>query len=182
MATINPNHIPKLGEKNYETWKIQVKSLLVYNELWTYTNGTEPKTAENQREWDKKDDKALALILLSVQENQLNHVKRANTSYEAWETLKRIFESKGPVRRAALYRELHRMKKGPDQTMTQYTNSFQNKLEQLEEVGPQNKAYRGGSEKNRKQQHHTRRNSPRQCHDVEEEIQQQILKGLETHK
>ncbi|XP_076686075.1 uncharacterized protein LOC143378147 [Andrena cerasifolii] len=120
MATLNPNHIQKLGEKNYESWKIQVRSLLIFNELWSYTNGKEAQTKENALEWSKKDEKALALILLSVENNQLNHVKRAETSHEAWEKLKS---------------QLHRLKKEPQQTMTQYINDFQFKVEQLEGVG-----------------------------------------------
>lgn len=135
MATLNPNQIQKLGEKNYESWKIQVRSLLIYNELWAYTNGTELKTEQNAVDWTKKDEKALALILLSVEESQLNHVKRAQTSLEAWENLQKVHESRGPVRRAALYKQLHRMKKETHQTMTQYVNDFQYKVEQLEEVG-----------------------------------------------
>lgn len=71
---------------------------------------------------DKKDDKALALILLSVEEGQLSHVKKAKTSREAWENLRRIHESRGSVRRAALYKQLLRMKKKTSQTMTQYIN------------------------------------------------------------
>lgn len=77
MATLNPNQIQKLGEKNYESWKIQIKSLLIYNELWSYTNGSKIKTEANAIEWTGKDEKALVLILLSIEEN---HVKRAETS------------------------------------------------------------------------------------------------------
>ncbi|KAI4491598.1 hypothetical protein M0804_002990 [Polistes exclamans] len=68
-------------------------------------------------------------------QTQLNHIKRAATSNEAWENLKKVHESRGPVRRAALYKQLYRMKKGTDQTMLQYVNEFQCKVEQLEEVG-----------------------------------------------
>lgn len=39
------------------------------------------------------------------------------------------------MRRAVLYKQLHRMKKETHQTMTQYVNEFQYKAEQLEETG-----------------------------------------------
>lgn len=88
-----------------------MKSILVYNDLWQYVNGTEVKPAENAQNWMKKDAKALALINLSITHSQLSHVKKAETSKRAWDILKGVFESKGPVRKATLYKQLLRMEK-----------------------------------------------------------------------
>lgn len=82
----------------------------------------------------KKDAKALALINLSITHSQLSHVKRAETS-KAWDILKRIFESKGPVRKATLYKQLFRVEKRTDITMTQHVNEFSSKAGQLKEAG-----------------------------------------------
>lgn len=57
--------IKKLTEENYESWKIQMRSVLVCNDMWDYVNGTIPRTTENTV-WTVKDQKALALIVLSV--------------------------------------------------------------------------------------------------------------------
>lgn len=128
-------NIEKLTESNYELWKIQIKSVLVFNELWQYVDGTEVKPLVNAQEWIKKDSKALALINLSITHGQLNHVKKAMTSKGAWDGLKAIYESRGPVRKAALYKQLLRMEKKPNITMTQYVTEFTHKAEQLEEAG-----------------------------------------------
>jgi len=32
-------NIEKLNEKNYETWKIQMRSALILNDLWQYVDG-----------------------------------------------------------------------------------------------------------------------------------------------
>ncbi|CAK9827078.1 Retrovirus-related Pol polyprotein from transposon TNT 1-94, partial [Anthophora retusa] len=112
-----------------------MKSILVYNDLWSYVDGSEARTETNTQEWDKKDSKALALINLSITHGQLNHVKKAKTSKDAWNTLKEVFESRGPVRKTALYKQLIRMEKKRDMSMTQYVNEFSSKAEQLEEVG-----------------------------------------------
>ena len=131
--------IEKLTEENYELWKVQMKSVLVYNDLWQYTDGTIEKpgqgTADQVQVWVKKDSKALALINLSVSHSQLSHIKKATTSSEAWNGLKTVFESRGPVRKAALYKQLLRMEKEPDIAITQYVSKFTNKAEQLEEAG-----------------------------------------------
>lgn len=97
------SNIEKLTESNYELWKVQMKSVLVYNDLWQYVDGTEVKPPENATEWIRKDSKALALINLSISHSQLNYVKKAETAKSAWDCLKGIFESKGPVRKATLY-------------------------------------------------------------------------------
>lgn len=129
-------NVDKLTEVNYELWKVQMKSVLVFNDLWQYVDGIEVRPTENAQEWVRKDSKALALInSVSITHGQLNHVKKAQSSKEAWDGLKAIFESRGPVRKAALYKQLLRMEKKPNITMTQYITDFTRKAEQLEEAG-----------------------------------------------
>jgi len=88
MASIGSvTNIEKLTENNYEVWKVHMKSVLVFSDLWQYVNGTEVKPEENSQEWLKKDAKALALINLSISQSQLNQVKKAETSKQAWDKL-----------------------------------------------------------------------------------------------
>ena len=63
-------HVQKLSSSNYDTWKIQMKSVLRYNELWGYVDGSIPRPEENNNEWVTKDEKALDSIILSVQPDQ----------------------------------------------------------------------------------------------------------------
>lgn len=60
-----------------------MRSVLICNDLWNYTSEKIKKTPENQAEWETKDGKALALILLCVSINQLNHIKKVESSGEA---------------------------------------------------------------------------------------------------
>jgi len=84
-ATSTINNLEKLTEDNFDSWKLQMKSVLVYNELWGYVNGTKVKRDENDFEWVARDEKAFALITLSVSKSQINHIKKANTSKVAWD-------------------------------------------------------------------------------------------------
>ena len=84
---------------------------------------------------DKKDSKALALINLSITHGQLNHAKRVKTSKQAWDGVKAVFESCGPVRKAALYKRLLRLMKRTDITITQYETDFMHTAEVLSEAG-----------------------------------------------
>jgi transposase InsO family protein len=128
-------NIEKLNENNYELWKVQMKSVLIFNDLWGYVDGTEVKPEADAQDWTKKDSKALALINLSISHSQLNHVKKAATSKQAWDGLKAVFESRGPVRKAVLYKQLLRLEKKPDVSMSQYVIEFTSKAEQLAETG-----------------------------------------------
>jgi len=51
------NNLEKLTEENFDLWKLQMKSVLVYNELWAYVNAQscrEAKTIKNGRQKTKK--------------------------------------------------------------------------------------------------------------------------------
>lgn len=135
MASYGNHAIEKLTDSNYESWKIQMKSILICNDLWQYVSGKEEKTPENAIAWENKDEKALAQIILGVSSLQLNHVKKAQTSQEAWTVLERIHESRGPIRKAVLYRQLYKLKKEENQNMAEFVTVFQSKAEQLEEAG-----------------------------------------------
>ncbi|XP_070524589.1 uncharacterized protein [Cardiocondyla obscurior] len=110
-------NIEKLDGANFESWKLMMKSVLICNELWPYASGAVVKTEQNQTEWTTKDQKALALITLSVKSSQLSHIKRAESAKEAWNLLVQLYESRGPVRKASLYKKLYRMRKDSAQSM-----------------------------------------------------------------
>lgn len=60
-----------------------MKSILIYNDLWPFVDGTEIKPIENAKEWTKKDSKVLALINLSILQSQLGYIKKAKTAKAA---------------------------------------------------------------------------------------------------
>lgn len=99
-------HIEKLIDGNYEAWKMQMKSVLVYNDLWNYTSGgiVKPEEVVDASNWVTKDEKALALIILCVSKAELEHIRKVTTSKQAWDELTRIHSSRDPVRKAIMYR------------------------------------------------------------------------------
>ena len=42
-------HIEKLSKENYETWKLQMKAILIQNDFWEYVNGSK-QPPENANE------------------------------------------------------------------------------------------------------------------------------------
>ena len=94
-----------------------------------YYEKPEQGTADEVQAWVKRDSKALALINLSISHSLINHINKATISLEAWNRLKTVFESRGPVRKAAHYKQLLGMERGPDIAITQYVSEFPNKAE-----------------------------------------------------
>ncbi|KZC13720.1 hypothetical protein WN55_06210, partial [Dufourea novaeangliae] len=82
--------------------EIQMKSILVYNDLGPYVCGKVVNSERNKIEWETKDEKALALILLSINKTQLNRMKKAKTSLEAWNSLQHVYESKEELEEAGI--------------------------------------------------------------------------------
>lgn len=137
MQPAGSHNVEKLIEGNYESWRMQMKSILVFNDLWGYVDGTiaRPTSGNEEAAWKTKDEKALALITLSISTNELGHIRRTTTSKSAWDELERVHSSQGPVRKAFLYRQLYNTKKDEKQTMMQYINDFQSKVNLLEDTG-----------------------------------------------
>mgnify|MGYP004603298303 CR=1 FL=1 len=66
--------IEKLGDANYETWSIHMRSLLITNGYWKHVNGktvVDGLEGEAKDKWEQIDQKALSYILLSCKASQL---------------------------------------------------------------------------------------------------------------
>jgi len=86
----------------------------------------------------KNDSKASVMMNLSITPGQFHHIKRATISKQAWDILKDIHESRGPVRKTILFKlfkQLLRMKMKTNITMTQHVTEFITKAEQIAEAG-----------------------------------------------
>ena len=80
MAESKSVAIVPLNGSNYPTWKVQCRMALVKDGLWSTVNGTE--TIPEEREADKcakfvaRRDRALALIVLSVEPSLLSVIQK----------------------------------------------------------------------------------------------------------
>ncbi|XP_055306841.1 uncharacterized protein LOC129571100, partial [Sitodiplosis mosellana] len=70
----NKNHIEKLNNHNYFSWKYQMELTLIAEDLWEVkTNEAPEQQGRALNRWTKKDNKARALIGLAVEKDQLVH-------------------------------------------------------------------------------------------------------------
>jgi len=123
--------IDKLEDNSYDSWSIQMRSVLVHSGLWSLTSGE--LTATNAPEgvdWSARDQKALATITLSVKTSQLAYIKNCQSSSEAWEKLKEVHQTRGPVRKVK-YKKLLGKRMGHAQNISSYINEFLEGLDGL---------------------------------------------------
>lgn len=119
MASFGTMKFEALSRENYETWKIQMRALLVKNDLWGYVGGAKVKpeiidgdeaSVEACNKWTEMDEKAKADLILSISPGELKQIKNCDTSRCVWTKLEEIYQSKGPARKATLLKSLIQLK------------------------------------------------------------------------
>lgn len=99
-----------------------MKSLLVRNEEWKYVKANEPHPEDAN--WENNDEKALATVNLGIMPAQLGHIENCETSHEAWEKLKEVFEPQGPATRIMLTKKLLTARMEEGEKMANFLKEF----------------------------------------------------------
>ncbi|KFD59738.1 hypothetical protein M514_28083, partial [Trichuris suis] len=68
-------------------WKTKVKAMLVRDDLWDIVSAPKPEVRTTA--WMKQNNKAMALITLSVEDGQLLHIANCDTAFDMWEKLRK---------------------------------------------------------------------------------------------
>lgn len=91
----------KLNNSNYSIWSLRMKSQLVKEGLW---KSVQKRTLEKGDE--ENDQKALASIMLMIDDEQINIIAECETGYDAWEKLKNFHQKSSIGSKTRLYRRL----------------------------------------------------------------------------
>ena len=133
----------KFKGPNYHLWKFKMKTLLKDKGLWDIVEGTRvaPEASLDSgnalKEWRKKEDKAMALIVLALGDEQLMHVQSAGTSAEAWQKLGAVHERKSLANKLYLRRQFLTVKMEEGEKMLDHINKVKVMAQQLEAIGAQ---------------------------------------------
>ena len=90
--------IEKLSGKNFQSWKYNIKLVLMERGLWGFTQeGQEiapgkDASAAVRNAYRLRSDKAYSLIALNVERDIQIHISSTTDPLVAWETLKKQFE------------------------------------------------------------------------------------------
>jgi len=105
---------PLHGAANYNVWHIKIRYILINLSLFKYIESmalplADDKSNESAIEiWNEKDHKALSTISLHVDNSALVYIAGAKTSKEAWDILKRMYETTDTISIIATHQKLFR--------------------------------------------------------------------------
>ena len=98
MAEVKSVSIVPLNGSNYPTWKVQCRMALMKDGLWGIISGTEVDPGEDQvdahRKFLTKRDRALAIIVLSVEPSLLYIIGEPEDPVAVWKKLQDQFQKK----------------------------------------------------------------------------------------
>ena len=125
MAESKTVSIVSLNGKNYPSWKVQCRMVLVREGLWGIVAGTEdpsnPETHAVQHEkYLSQRDKALATIVLAIDPALLNLVGDPVDPAAVWRKLSGQFQKKTWANKLALRKKLFSMKLSDSGSVNQY--------------------------------------------------------------
>ncbi|KAK3894704.1 hypothetical protein Pcinc_001550 [Petrolisthes cinctipes] len=134
MAEPKSTVVP-LDGRNYATWKVQCKMALIKEDVWSLVDGTEPlpdPTDTNKySKYVLKKNKALAIVVLSVDPKLLYLLGEPEDPKEVWNKLADQFQKKTWSNKLQLRRRLYalRLKEGGSvqehiKTMTEIFNEL----------------------------------------------------------
>lgn len=135
--------IEKLNNSNYSIWKFKMELLLIKESLWKVINEVESKPVlaadlKNKNEvdeWNKLDDQARALIGLTVEDDQLAHIRKSTTAVQVWNNL-REYHQKGTLsNRVHLMRTICSLKMDEGGNAVEHINKMQDLFLKLSDIG-----------------------------------------------
>lgn len=99
-----------------------MQAILITNDLWDFVGGNPVKPEPDKKNamaiqtWDRNDQEARLLIILSISPSEIKQIKNCATAGDTWNRLKEIYQSKGPARKATLLKTLiiHKMAENTD--------------------------------------------------------------------
>ena len=113
MAEIKTVIVP-LNGKNYPTWKVQCRMVLMKESLWGIISGTEETPGEDNadtcRKFMARRDRALAIMVLAVDPLLLYLLGDLEDPKAVWKKLEELFQPKTWSNKLQLRRKLYALK------------------------------------------------------------------------
>lgn len=127
--------IEKLNGTNYQMWKFKIELLLQKEELWNIVSDNLPAVADRTAIWITKDGKARAYIGLTVENDQLVHIRRKETAKEMWQALEQYHQKHTLSSKVGLLRRLLRCDLAEGGDLIQHLNKMDQYMDELISLG-----------------------------------------------
>ncbi|XP_021821223.1 uncharacterized protein LOC110762835, partial [Prunus avium] len=132
--------ITKLNNKNYNTWATCMESYLQGQDLWDVVGGNDvaqPRedNSDALRKWKIKAGKAMFALKTTIEEEMLEHIRKAKTPKEAWDTFATLFSKRNDTRLQLLENELLSVAQR-DMTIAQYFHKVKSICREISDLDP----------------------------------------------
>lgn len=128
-------NIEKLDDSNYDSWCVLARSVLVHQNLWGIVSNElvkpEDEYSEEFKTWKRENEKAMAVLFLSLNASQINCVKNCTTANDIWNELEKLHRPSGPVRKVTLFKQLLNKRMVEGENVQTHIMEFSNIVENL---------------------------------------------------
>jgi hypothetical protein len=133
--------LEKFNGFNFHTWKVKIQLQMMHRNLWGIVKGTEKAPTDPRQliEWEKKDDRAKAILGLSLADSQLHLIDLKKSSAELWAQLSTIFGEKAVNAKFSLKLQLFKLKMHDEVSLSSHINNLKSLLAQLAEIDSESK-------------------------------------------
>lgn len=94
----------RLGNQNYQTWKLRMEMLLKREDLWSVVADVKPEPVTAV--WTRSDQKCHATVVLYLEDSQLCLIKDAESAKDVWNKLKTYHEKATMTSRVSLLKKI----------------------------------------------------------------------------
>ncbi|UYV75490.1 hypothetical protein LAZ67_13000394 [Cordylochernes scorpioides] len=134
-STLINTPLEKLNDQNYRSWKYNTKMMLIERELWKYVTEPTPDEEASRTIFNMKQEKALAMIALTISPSQQIHIMDCTTAREVWDTLEQVYEPKSRSRILQLKKQFISIRFEEQEMMTNYLGRLKICSDHLREAG-----------------------------------------------
>ena len=117
--------IEKLTDYNFCVWKQKIQLLLALKDVSEYVTDREhpgvPESDEH-KQWLRNENKAKAIIGLSLSDEHLEHVRDCETAMDMWETIPNVFERHALLNKLAARRHFYTVTMKSNEKVLAYIN------------------------------------------------------------
>lgn len=124
----------RLNNGNYLTWSIKMKMVLIREDCWQVVKDEVPLLVDAE-DVERLNDKALSLIVLAVDNDQLVHVRNCETGREAWLALKVYHQQATVGHKIRIMKRLFRSQLTKGGSIKEHLRMISEGLDELADIG-----------------------------------------------
>lgn len=132
-STVAKYGIVQFDGKDFTNWRFRVEVLFLQQNLFDHIDKSPP--TKKGDEWIESEKKAKLLLIQCIADSHLEYIKHQKTSYDMWQTLKKLFERKSISGQIYLRKQLLSMKFDESSDMQSHLLKFDKVLSSLKSAG-----------------------------------------------